>query len=108
VDEIQKRERRSRARGLAKGGMGRGSRSSGGDQGFKKGCGGWGLGGGLAGGGRHAEEEQGGPGGARDESRAVRVATKCALVAEVGGGWDRGGGSRREIEGRLTRGPGPV
>jgi hypothetical protein len=66
MDEIQRRERRSRARGLAEGETGRGSQSSSGHQGFKKGCGGWGLGGGLAGGGRHAEEEHGGPGGARD------------------------------------------
>jgi hypothetical protein len=38
VDEMQKRERRSRVRGLAEGEMGWGSRSNGSDRGFKKGC----------------------------------------------------------------------
>jgi hypothetical protein len=59
VDEMQKRERRSRVCGLAEGEMGQGSQSSSGDRGFQKGCGGVDLGGGLAGGGSHTEEEQG-------------------------------------------------
>jgi hypothetical protein len=68
VDEIQKRERRSRARGLAEGETAQGTQSSGGGRGFKKGHGGGDLGGGLASGGRHTKEEQ--------EVRAV-----CAVKA---------------------------
>jgi hypothetical protein len=68
VDEIQKTERRSQARGLDEGETGQGSWSSGSNRGFKKGHSRGDLGGGLASGGRHTKEEQ--------EVRAV-----CAVKA---------------------------
>jgi hypothetical protein len=73
VDQMQKREQRSWVRGLAEGQMGRGSQSSGGDRGFKKGHSGGDLGGVwlLGGTTRKRSWGGGGPGGARDESRGV-------------------------------------
>jgi hypothetical protein len=67
------------------------------------------LGGGLAGGGRHTEEEQGVVWAVRAvKAGGVREAGRGALATEAGGGRDRGGSSHRRIEGQLTRGPDPV
>jgi hypothetical protein len=78
------RERRSRAHVLAKGETGRGSHSSGGDRGFKKGHGRGDLGGGLAGGGCQTKEEQGGSSGVHGESRGVQHARHRRRRAAVG------------------------